>query len=489
MAHAEYHYDPAGQLADTTTSGVTTYAVAHANWAYAPSVGGVANAESYSYDPNGNRANSGYSTGTGNQLLSDGTYSYQYDAEGNCTCQTDTATGATTHYAWDYRNRLTDITCKDPQNNVTKTIHYTYDAFNRRIGETVTNSAGTSTQWFVYDGQNVVLQLNAAGGVTERYLCGPAVDQVLAEENGSGVVSWLLADNQGSVRDVVQFIYGLTTNVDHICYSAYGQIAHESNASYNPGIGYTGQYWDVAAGMYYCEARWYDPSTGRYMSDDPTGFSAGDANLYRYVFNDPTNLVDPTGEVVGGANITPMLAAALAAASAQDVPHISGDGRDVKDYYDLRLTQDDIDKWGKDAAKVRVIQRIARAATGRATAENALGIVKEGGFVGCGALFVFGIANSWNPIGMGVLAATGLGLAGWGAYDLYVAHQIGEEKGISPILFGSIVAQGLEVGKRFICVRRAEGRKSEARRNLRRAAAGLAQQRTPSRSPGQGTGR
>jgi RHS repeat-associated protein len=195
-------------------------------------------------------------------------------------------------------------------------LHTRYDAFNRRIGETVTNSAGTSTQWYVYDGQNVVLQLNAAGGVTERYLCGRAVDQVLAAENGSGVVSWLLADNQGSVRDVVQFIYGLTTNVDHISYSAYGQIAHESNASYNPGIGYTGQFWDAAAGMYYCQARWYDPSTGRYMSEDPTGFSAGDANLYRYVFNDPTNLVDPTGEVIGWSGITPMQSAILAAAFA-----------------------------------------------------------------------------------------------------------------------------------------------------------------------------
>jgi RHS repeat-associated protein len=184
-------------------------------------------------------------------------------------------------------------------------LHTRYDAFNRRIGETVTNSAGTSTQWFVYHGQNVVLQLNASGGVTERYLCGPAVDQVLAEENGSGVVSWLLADNQGSVRDVVQFSYGLTTNVDHISYSAYGQIAHESNASANPGIGYTGQFWDGAAGMYYCQARWYDPSTGRYMSEDPTGFSAGDANLYRYVFNDPTNLVDPTGEVYAPSSGAP----------------------------------------------------------------------------------------------------------------------------------------------------------------------------------------
>lgn len=41
--------------------------------------------------------------------------------------------------------------------------------------------------------------------------------------------------------------------------------------------------------------RWYDASTGRWLSEDPIGFSAGDANLYRYVGNGPTNGTDPSG--------------------------------------------------------------------------------------------------------------------------------------------------------------------------------------------------
>jgi hypothetical protein len=40
----------------------------------------------------------------------------------------------------------------------------------------------------------------------------------------------------------------------------------------------------------------YDPKIGRWLSQDPIGFSAGDANLYRYVFNDPVNETDPTGQ-------------------------------------------------------------------------------------------------------------------------------------------------------------------------------------------------
>ena len=41
--------------------------------------------------------------------------------------------------------------------------------------------------------------------------------------------------------------------------------------------------------------RWYDPLAGRWISEDPIGFAAGDANLYRYVGNEVTGAVDPSG--------------------------------------------------------------------------------------------------------------------------------------------------------------------------------------------------
>jgi len=50
-------------------------------------------------------------------------------------------------------------------------------------------------------------------------------------------------------------------------------------------------------GFYENRARAYHPGLGRFMSEDPMGFSAGDANLYRYCGNDPVNGADPTGLV------------------------------------------------------------------------------------------------------------------------------------------------------------------------------------------------
>lgn len=44
-------------------------------------------------------------------------------------------------------------------------------------------------------------------------------------------------------------------------------------------------------------ARYYDPAVGTFVGEDPLGFEAGDANLYRYVFNSPTNFTDPDGQI------------------------------------------------------------------------------------------------------------------------------------------------------------------------------------------------
>ena len=52
---------------------------------------------------------------------------------------------------------------------------------------------------------------------------------------------------------------------------------------------------DPASGLQNNLNRWYDPEVGRWISEDPIGFAAGDANLYRYVGNSPTNYTDPDG--------------------------------------------------------------------------------------------------------------------------------------------------------------------------------------------------
>lgn len=67
------------------------------------------------------------------------------------------------------------------------------------------------------------------------------------------------------------------------------------------GIGpFSGREWDADAKLQNNRARWYDPTIGRFLSEDPIGFDSGDPNLYRYAGNDPINFRDPSGFTQAG---------------------------------------------------------------------------------------------------------------------------------------------------------------------------------------------
>ena len=92
---------------------------------------------------------------------------------------------------------------------------------------------------------------------------------------------------------------GSTTVVNHVRYDTFGQIVSQTNSQFQPWFAYTGREWDPAAGFYFYRARWYDPRAGRFLSEDPLGFAAGDVNLSRYVGNGATLWVDPSGMAWG----------------------------------------------------------------------------------------------------------------------------------------------------------------------------------------------
>jgi RHS repeat-associated protein len=88
-----------------------------------------------------------------------------------------------------------------------------------------------------------------------------------------------------------------------------------------PQYGYTGREPD-ATGLIYYRARYYDPTLGRFISRDPTGFAGGDINLYTYVRNNPVNFDDPSGEFVQllvGAGIGAFAGGLSAAMNHQNV--------------------------------------------------------------------------------------------------------------------------------------------------------------------------
>lgn len=94
-----------------------------------------------------------------------------------------------------------------------------------------------------------------------------------------------------------------------LIYDSFGNMKQHGNKVKQPYT-YTGREWDRETGLYYYNARYYDPEMGRFISEDPIGFNGGDVNLYAYVGNNPVNFVDPWGleqRVVGSRGGQPLV--------------------------------------------------------------------------------------------------------------------------------------------------------------------------------------
>src|SRR5439155_24025868 len=121
-------------------------------------------------------------------------------------------------------------------------------------------------------------------------------DQLFARIGASGSTGWTFAGRLASVRAIMWLgdggIGGLS---DKIWYDGYGRSTSESNPAFGGRYKWTGRELDAETGLQYNRARYYDAATGRWISQDPLGFDAGDSSLYRYVKNAPSANADPSG--------------------------------------------------------------------------------------------------------------------------------------------------------------------------------------------------
>jgi RHS repeat-associated protein len=260
---SNYTYDPIYELTQVTQSTSTT--------------------ESYSYDAVGNRTASlgvsSYTNNSSNELTSTSSTSYTYDNNGNTL--TKVVGSNTTSYAWDFENRMTSVTLPGSGG----TVSFAYDPFGRRIKK-VTSS---TTSIFAYDGDNLLEETNSSGTAVARYSQTQNIDEPLAMLR-SGATSYFHADGLGSVTSLSSST-GSVANT--YTYDSFGNLTASTGSLVNP-FQYTARESDTETGLYYYRARYYDPGTSKFLSEDPTGFDAG-VDFYSYVDNNPTNFEDPQG--------------------------------------------------------------------------------------------------------------------------------------------------------------------------------------------------
>ncbi len=226
-----------------------------------------------------------------NRLESDGSTAYSHDFEGRRIGQQQSGSPLATTYEYDFDGRLIRIVQEldGPSPLTVLDAQYAYDGLGRRVSKSVN---GVMTR-YVYDGPNLLFELNSAGTIVRRYTMGLGIDRPLAISDAGGSQTWFYhADRLASVVALTDQVGAVA---EEYVYDAYGAILSQSGSAGLQPLTYTAREFDAEAGLYYYRNRYYDPAVGRFITEDPLELESGDANYYAYVNNNPVNFTDPTG--------------------------------------------------------------------------------------------------------------------------------------------------------------------------------------------------
>ena len=267
--------------------------------------------ESFTYDEVGNRTDSnqnGSSTfNDANQLEADANFSYQYDLNGNLIRKTNKTTSAFTLYEYDAENKLIRVVREDGS-----IVNYKYDGLGRRIEKEVDSVV---TQ-YIYDNEDILLELDGSNNIIARYTHGPGIDEPLVMEKG-GASFFYHVDGLGSVTELTDTA-GVVAQA--YTYSSFGKIESQLDPNFIQPYTFTAREFDPKTGLYRYRARSYDPLVGRFVQEDPLNLASIQLpdealpenfkisslrlmlrlprfhqNPYSYVADNPITFVDPSG--------------------------------------------------------------------------------------------------------------------------------------------------------------------------------------------------
>jgi RHS repeat-associated protein len=284
----EYAYDAVGNVSwikDNLAGGVQTQSFSYdamdrlLSAGAAPAGDGGDYSESYSYDSagrlvNGPRGNGYvYADAAHKHAVTSvsGGHSYAYDANGNLVSRT--SGGQTLSFVYDAENRLVGV-------SGAVSAAFVYDGDGRRVKGTVNGV----TTYYVGDHYEV------SGGVVKKYYS--AGGQHIAMRSG-GTLYWLLNDHLGGTAHTISG----TTETGEVRYRAFG-VTRFASGTTPTTYRFTGQREEAALGLYYYNARWYDPVLGRFIQPDTLVPDPADARMfdrYAYVNNNPLLYNDPSG--------------------------------------------------------------------------------------------------------------------------------------------------------------------------------------------------
>ena len=179
-------------------------------------------------------------------------------------------------------NQLTETLTKNYK------VSFTYDAEGLRTGKTVN---GEKTI-YVWDGDQVVMELSKGGAVQKRYIRGN--DLVYADKGENTEKTYYVTDMHGNVVQLLDESGNVTKTYE---YDSFGNEVKPEKKDENP-YRYCGEYYDKETEEVYLRARYYQPTVGRFLTRDTYTGESGDPlslHLYTYCGNDGMNKCDADG--------------------------------------------------------------------------------------------------------------------------------------------------------------------------------------------------
>ncbi|AOY76011.1 RHS repeat domain-containing protein [Clostridium formicaceticum] len=219
---------------------------------------------------------------------------FEYDARGNRTKVDGDLTKLSNfipgEFKYDSLNQLTQFITNGHSYN------YTYDYRGLRVKK---NGPQVSTEYYYDNNKKVIAEVDSIENASIHVIWGhkPLARKVNNNYyyyiyNGHGDVIYVV-DDGGNIKNSYE-------------YDEWGNITNQQEQIKNP-IKYCGEYFDEESGLYYLRARYYDPTTGRFITKDSYEGEITNPlsmNQYIYCMNNPLIYEDPSGHfiatIIGG---------------------------------------------------------------------------------------------------------------------------------------------------------------------------------------------